>query len=251
MQSRARFLLVLVLCAFLAGCNGMESRKKAGLYKTHQVERAVKSPQIDGEWSGPVWGRVKPLDVAEYVNGKPEHFPKTQAKLLYDDEFVYVIFRVEDRYVRAIAQEYHGRVWEDSCVEFFFIPSRNLAEGYFNIEINCGGTMLFHHQTAIRENTKVVETADCDKVKIYHSLPKIVEPEITEPTTWLIEYRVPLEVLEKYATVQRPAPGVTWRANFYKCGARISHPHALTWSVIDYPKPKFHLPQFFGTLEFK
>lgn len=251
MQGSAKLLLVLLLFVFLAGCNGVESRKKAGLYKTYQVERAVKSPQVDGEWFGSVWGRVKPLDVIEYVNEKTEHMPKTQAKLLYDDEFVYVIFRVEDRYVRAVAKSSNDNIFHDSCVEFFFTPGEDMSQGYFNIETNCGGTMLFHHQITQGENVADIVDSDRENVKIYHSQPKIVEPEITESVTWLIEYRVPLDLLEKYATVQRPRPGVSWRANFYKIASRTSHRHYLTWSLIDYPKPKFHLPEFFGTLEFK
>jgi hypothetical protein len=50
--------------------------------------------------------------------------------------------------------------------------------------------------------------------------------------------------------MQPPAPGVRWRANFYKCAEHNSHPHWLMWAPIDFPKPNFHLPEFFGTLEF-
>ena len=250
MQSLVKFLLVL-LFIFLTGCNAVESNEKQGLYKTHTVSRAAQVVEQAGDWDGKVWGNVKAIELKQYMGEYPEHFPKTQVKLLYDDDFVYVIFRVEDRYVRAIAQEYHGKVWEDSCIEFFFTPGEDLSQGYFNIEINCGGTALFAHQTGLGVNSVSVDEADCDKLNIYHTLPKIIEPEITEPTTWVIEYRVPLEVLEKYATVQRPAPGVTWRANFYKIASRTSHRHWLTWSKVIFHKPQFHQPQFFGTLEFK
>jgi hypothetical protein len=57
-------------------------------------------------------------------------------------------------------------------------------------------------------------------------------------------------MLEKYTNVKRPATGVQWRANFYKCGDKTSHPHWLTWSVVDKPEPDFHRPEFFGILEF-
>ncbi len=39
---------------------------------------------------------------------------------------------------------------------------------------------------------------DMARIEIAHSLPRIVDPELTEPTTWTIEYRLPLDVLEKY-----------------------------------------------------
>lgn len=51
--------------------------------------------------------------------------------------------------------------------------------------------------------------------------------------------------------VDKPAPGTRWRANFYKCADKTSHPHWLTWAPVDYPKPKFHLSGFLGWIEFK
>jgi hypothetical protein len=58
-------------------------------------------------------------------------------------------------------------------------------------------------------------------------------------------------MLTNYSMIQQPKSGVRWKANFYKCADKTSHPHWLTWSPVDYPTPKFHLPQFFGTLEFE
>ena len=49
----------------------------------------------------------------------------------------------------------------------------------------------------------------------------------------------------------KAGPGVTWRANFYKCADHTSHPHWLSWSVIGSGKFEFHVPEYFGTLEFK
>jgi hypothetical protein len=82
-------------------------------------------------------------------------------------------------------------------------------------------------------------------------LPKVVDPEIKDSITWTIEYRIPLSMLEKFSEVTRPKPGVVWKANFYKTASQSSNPHYITWSVVDNPVPNFHLPQFFGTLEFK
>jgi len=92
---------------------------------------------------------------------------------------------------------------------------------------------------------------DIKKIEIAHSLPQIVDPEITEPVTWTLEYRIPLVMLEKYSNVTRPKQGVVWKANFYKIAEKTSNPHYITWSVIENDKPNFHLPKFFGTLKFQ
>jgi hypothetical protein len=220
------------------------------MYEKYEVLRAVKQPKSDGNWSGEIWGKVKPLDIKNPMGPKPKFMPKAQAKVLYDDRFVYVIFRVEDKYVMATAQRHQEPVFIDSCVEFFFTPGEDISQGYINIEINCGGTVVSRHQTAPKTNPQPLTEDEIAMLRIFHSETKIVEPEKQQPTTWLIEYRAPYQILEKRCAVIRPASGVTWRANFYKCGDKTSNPHWLTWSVVDYPEPRFHMPEFFGTLEF-
>ena len=59
------------------------------------VQRTNEPVTIDANWDKPVWQKVQPLELTYFMGDKPEHMPKTQAKLLYDDKNVYVIFRVE------------------------------------------------------------------------------------------------------------------------------------------------------------
>jgi hypothetical protein len=182
---------------------------------------------------------------------KPVHFPKTEVKIAYDEMAISVMFQVEDRYVRAVALAHQDNVWEDSCVEFFFTPNSDVSLGYFNLEMNCGGILLFHFQAGSGKDRIIIPEKDCDQIKVAHSLPRIVDPEITQPITWRVACSIPLELLKSYCPVILPGPGVEWQANFYKCGDKTSHPHWLTWALVDFPRPNFHLPQSFGTLEFQ
>jgi hypothetical protein len=216
-----------------------------------KVTRFDHPPQIDARWDKAPWTNVEPHLLGNHMGDKPTHFPMTQFKIAYDEQAVYVIFRVEDRYVRAVAQNYQGPVCRDSCVEFFFTPSDDLSEGYFNLEVNCGGTALLYYQHILGKDTVKLPEAEFQEIAIAHSMPKIVEPEVAEPTIWTIEYRLPVEVLKKYCRAVSPAPGAVWRANFYKCADQTSHPHWLTWSPVDWPTPKFHIPACFGELHFQ
>lgn len=218
--------------------------------KKYQVQRAGEQFMPCGDWAGRFWEPVKALEIDNPMGKQPQFVPKARAKLLYDDKFVYVIFRVEDKYVRAVAQRHQEPVYTDSCVEFFFTPGEDITQGYFNIEVNCGGTVVSRHQTAPMVNRNPLTDAEIEKLGIYHSEPKIVEPEKHQPTTWLIEYHVPVAMLKRFCRVTKPASSVIWRANFYKCGAETSNPHTLTWSPIESEKFGFHQPEFFGTLEF-
>jgi len=125
---------------------------------------------------------------------RPKHFPGVEAKLAYDKERLYVIFRVDDQYVCARKQSYQERVYEDSCVEFFFTPGEDVAEGYFNLEINCGGTVLFHHQHGRQVMDRVVNKTDFEQAEIAHSLPKIIDNEIAEKISWVVEYCPPFSL---------------------------------------------------------
>jgi len=253
----------VMLCAAL-GCTGPQADRCAGREGTcraskkehkpmvYEVKRTDDPIPIDADWDKPAWRNIAPLELTYYMGDKPEHMPRTQARLAYDNEAIYVIFRVEDRYVRAVAAKHQDTVCRDSCVEFFFTPGPDVSKGYFNLEMNCGGIMLMNYQIVPRQREASLTPEDFEQIEVAHSLPRQVEPEMTAPTVWTVEYRLPLALVAKYfPDTVMPAPGVTWRANFFKCGDETSKPHWLTWSYVDRPRPDFHVPECFGTLRFK
>jgi len=215
------------------------------------VKRVASPPKAGTGWNNPPWQDIPPELLRNHMGKKPDHFPRTEVKIAYDDMAIYVMFRVEDRYVRALAAKHQDSVCGDSCVEFFFTPGNDVLTGYFNFEINCGGIILFHFHPGSKKGRIEIPASDCDKIITAHSLPRIVDPEIQESVTWTVEYSIPIALLRRYCPVITPKPHALWRANFYKCADNSSHPHWLTWSPVDYPKPNFHLPQSFGVLEFE
>jgi Carbohydrate-binding family 9 len=246
------FMVVGLVLAGGGGCASMSQQKQVEKEGTYHVARLQAVMAIDAKWDKPAWSKIHPIELTHYMGDKPEHFPRVQAKLAYDDQALYAIYRVEDRYVRAVANHHQDPVCRDSCVEFFFTPGTDTAAGYFNLEMNCGGIMLFNFQLIPWKNQITLKEDDVQRVQVAHSLPRNVEPEIASPTTWTVEYRVPTDLFAQYCpSARKPAPGVTWRANVYKCGDATSHPHWLTWAVVQDTKPNFHLPQYFGTLVFE
>ena len=216
-------------------------------YKLTQLQN---EPPVTKDWDATVWNNIDPLVLTNYMGDKPEHFPDTQVKLAYDDNAIYVNFRVEDQYVKAIYNRNQDPVYKDSCVEFFFTPGENVDSGYFNLEMNCGGTMLFHHQIVPRKKAVKISETDIGQIEVIASLPEIVNPEISQKLYWQVSYRIPFSILKNYHEFSQPHPGTIWRANFYKCADETSHPHWLTWAPIDLPTPDFHRPEFFGELRF-
>lgn len=246
-QTTALLISTMLGCVVTARSDAEETEMK------YRVTRAPQSVAFDSDWNGQFWQSSVPLELNHFMGQRPEHFPRVQARLMYDERAIYVIFRVDDRYVRAVARQHQDAVWRDSCVEFFFTPNADAGTGYFNLEMNCGGTMLLHCQRAPGEDVLLISAADIAQIEVKHSLPKIVDPEITDETLWTVAYRFPLETLGRYfpAEVCQPDAGVTWRANLYKCADGSSHPHWLTWSPVEFERPDFHRPQSFGLLMFE
>ncbi|MEO6000690.1 MAG: carbohydrate-binding family 9-like protein [Chitinophagaceae bacterium] len=239
--------LILAILTFTMEASAQEN-KDIAVYKVH---RLLKPMTIDGHWNKKEWRKVKAVDLTRYMGDIPPFRPTAQAKMMYDDNNVYLIFQVHDRYVHSVVETYNGPVSGDACVEFFFSPDTAFAQRYFNLETNAGGTPLMAYHIFPQKEYQRFTPEELDRIEIAHSLPKTIDPEITEPVTWTIEYKVPLELMEKFSSVIRPKAGTVWRANFYKTASKSTNPHWITWSFVDNPKPNFHLPQFFGLLLFQ
>lgn len=174
--------------------------------------------------------------------------PKTSFKIVWDDEALSIRFNVVERYTRCVETRYGGAVWRDSCVELFFRPG---TPGYFNLEVNCGGTFLFAYQTARDENRILIPEKDASKITVLTSLPAVFEPEVAAEIEWQAECRIPFSLLSNVVPIQMPKAGAEWTANVYKCAEANSHPHHGSWSPIQIPKPDYHQPSYFGTLRFE
>jgi hypothetical protein len=217
----------------------------------YEAERADEVPLLHGVLSRNGWNSSNDLLLDNYMGKLPAFWPETAVNVNYDSENIYVRFRVIDKFVRCLTNQVNGPVWEDACVEFFFAPDPEFPERYFNLEINCCGTPLMHYNTIPGEEITPLSIDEINQIEILHSLDGIIDQEINKETVWSIHYRIPINILRRYSDVNRPKPGVEWRANFFKIAENSSNPHYLTWAPVEYQQPNFHLPQYFGILRFK
>ena len=220
-------------------------------YTIHKTE--VKPSYNACQWESSVWQKADTLHIDKFHPQSSHHHPKTEAKLLYDEKNVYVIFRVEDQYVKAVYTQYQDPVCNDSCVEFFVMPDQR--KGYFNFEINCIGTMLLYYIENPKRTADGFEKYDLvaqelvSQMTIFHSITGKREVEIETPVEWYIEYNIPFSLFEAYLGPLKRREGTIWKGNFYKCGDQTSHPHWASWAPIG-KHLNFHQPNYFGSLEF-
>lgn len=220
----------------------------------YTIRRTPTIPEFTGQWDGPIWSRSETLTLTHFHPAGSDHRPSVAARVLFDDQALYVHFKVVDRFVRSINTRPNSSVCQDSCVEFFFQPL--MKPGYLNMEGNAGGTFLCSY---ITDHTRVpggfaqyrlLAPEWFGKMKVYHSLPAVVEPEQPGPLTWQLEYSIPLPLIEAYAGPIGSLAGQTWMANFYKCGDKTSHPHWQSWAPIG-AVLNFHKPEAFAPIRFE
>lgn len=215
------------------------------------VRRVEKNAQPSLNFSDKPWTDIPAHKVGEYMGKEPLHQPQTQFKIGYHPDFILIVYKVADKFVRARATHYQGSVYQDSCVEFFFSPNPDISAGYFNLEVNCCGQALFEFHPANDGPMIPIPETVFNTIEISHHLSGTIEPEHEDPLTWSVAFRIPLDGLSTFCPVTRPGPGVSWRANFHKCADLCSHPHWLSWAKVDHPNPKFHMPEYFGRIEFE
>lgn len=187
----------------------------------------------------------QPVDCVDWADDYP-YAPKVLFRIAHTGSSILLEYSVEEDSVAAVADGDNGRVWEDSCCEFFSCPADDGV--YYNMECNCVGTLLIGCG-AEREGRERAPKQVLELVKRWSSLGRQNFEERVQPTSWQMALIIPKEAFyhHQIATLS----GLKITANFYKCGDKLQKPHFLSWNKITLAKPDFHRPDFFGQLEFE
>ena len=179
------------------------------------------------------------------VNWKEQfpYHPITAFAAAHSREYIYVDFFTRCNYLRAVNYKNNSPVSQDSCVEFFLqVPG---SDEYWNFEFNCIGTVNASHRVKRSEPTRLTDE-EIATIRRYASCGTRPFEEMEGVFAWNLTVAIPFKLvgidannLPKYIL-----------GNFYKCGAKMSLPHYLSWAPIDTPAPDFHRPEYFGRINF-
>ena len=224
---------------------------------SYTVKKTAKPPSLADKWDSTVWSKAYTVSVGQFLPQSSANHPATEAKVLYDENNLYVHFRVTEQYVYAVTTECQGPVSTDSCVEFFIKPDQPDADfGYFNVEVNCIGTLLLYYiedsrrtENGFAEYQQVSEKC-CEQIPRVSTFTEPIPNEIPGPVDWSVTYAVPFSLFQEYCSgLMLPDTGTTWQGNFFKCVENNSHPHWASWSNVG-DELNFHQPDKFGRLLF-
>lgn len=167
--------------------------------------------------------------------------PEVKFQIAYDQESIYVHYHVQEEFVKAQYIRPNENIWEDSCVEFFI--SFDDRQTYYNFEFNVLGAGLIGYGTSDKASRIRLTAEEILSVSTFTQVKNIQGNK-----TWDTILVIPISLFGKKAD---ELGGKTVQANFYKCGDSLPNPHFVAWNKIDFPKPNFHLPAFFGEIKFQ
>ena len=174
-----------------------------------------------------------------------DYSPETSFSIARTRLEILLKYYVRETWFKAEKTETNQEVYEDSCVEFFVSPADDGI--YYNFEFNAIGTCLMGAGTG-RHDRKRADDSVIAEIRRLASAGKSPISESKGDFSWTLTLAIPFSTLFNHKTDIRE--GSRFRANFYKCGDKLTMPHYLTWNPVGTEKPDFHRPEFFGSLEF-
>jgi hypothetical protein len=174
-----------------------------------------------------------------------DYKPEVRFNIAYSPREIFLKYYVDEKYLKAEMTETNQMVCEDSCVEFFVSPADDGI--YYNIEFNAIGTCLLGAGTGRADSTRV-DPQIVSKIRRLASEGNKPFKEKAGRFVWTLTLAIPFGIFFRHE-ISDPA-GRRFRANFYKCGDKLSVPHFVTWSPVGTQQPDYHQPPYFGELKF-
>ena len=179
----------------------------------------------------PISGNIDTLNWVEQYPAAPE----TTFTLAHTDEMLYVRFEVKGEVPLATKTEDLQLVNEDACVEIFIGDADNTH--YWNFEFNPAGVCNASHRKERKVDVVRLNAEQLQSIKRF--------PVQLCAAHWSLLVGIPFALIDLDLAHEHAR-----RANLYKCGDKTPMKHYASWNPINAPAPAFHLPEFFGEIQF-
>ena len=238
-----------VLVAFLAmASRGAETTPATFQRPDYTILRAGTPINIDGKLDEAAWFAAPLVGDFHFPWWKEGKKEQTRAKLLWDDDNLYIAFVCEDAHITARHTERDGKIPEDDCVEVMVAPNPRTPDIYYNIEFNLLGGILDN----FRPNGPTKPRApkwDAVGIRIAGTSVGSLNDDSDTDQYWQVEVAIPLKNFAEVAGQPRPRPGTVWNLNLNRHGGKTNY-QASQWSPADTPTITFHTPDRFGRVTF-
>jgi hypothetical protein len=225
--------------------------------------RALSEIEVDGRLDDAAWAPAPWTSDFVDMAGRDRSSPqsRTRARLLWDDEALYIAAELEEAHVWATLSDRDSRIYLDNAFEVFIDPDGD-THHYYELEVNALGTiwdlMLLK---PYRDGGTLISAWDIRGIEVgVHVDGTLNDPTDTDDG-WNVEFALPWSVLAEAAPEARPPrSGEQWRLNFSRShwsltaedGAYRKLPDTpANWSVWS-PQGEIniHKPECWGFVEF-
>ncbi len=208
----------------------------------YEVFRAGEPIRVDGRLDEAAWAKAPAMKFVNNLDGSPNPLG-TEARILYDDRFLYFAFRLADENIWATMRRRDEHLWEEEVVEVF-VQADPRHPSYIELEVNPLGTMLDIFLLDVRKPLHY-ESWNSEKLRWAVQVDGTVDGKPGD-RAWTCEIALPLEDVATGPHIP-PQPGDRWRLNLYRV-EKLPSPAKLAWSPT--LKSDFHVPERFGEIVF-
>ena len=242
-------LYSLLFALVLAGSASSQARPAE--LPTYQVLRTDQGIQVDGRLDEADWQRAAPIAfVMPWSDLENEDPQSTTARLLWDDDNLYIIYECVDPYLHAEVTEHDGAVYQEDAVEIFAAPNAAVPGNYYGYEMNINGTLLDY--IAFRggkERTKAIHSSwQSEGVVIATTYDGTLNDHSDIDQSWILEIAIPLDNFRHLDGQIPPQDGDQWRVGLNR--TKGYRGQFGLWSDTGTPQADFHRANRFGILTF-
>jgi hypothetical protein len=221
--------------------------------KSYDCYRATAPIRIDGKLDDRAWKNAAWTTDFVDIEGSAKPLPRfrTRAKILWDDEYLYIGAELEEPEVKATLTQHDSVIFHDNDFEIFLKPLAD-APGYFEFEINALNTGWdLYLDKPYRLGGKADNSWDIPGLKT----AVVVHGTLNDPNDkdrgWTVEIAFPWKAYASRLPVTVPKIGDEWRLNFSRVEWKAGQPKEDNWVWSPQGVINMHVPENWGYLRFR
>lgn len=211
----------------------------------YEVKRATRPIVIDGTPDERAWESASTMEFVFPWNTQTGPRQKTTARLLWDDDYLYVAYECDDTDIVAVHTERDDPTYLDDAVEIFINPKPSQTSIYFGLEMNVRAVL---YDYVMFESRYAFKRFNMQGLKLATNIRGTLNMRRDEDHGWSLELAIPWVNFEELA--KRPVSGDVWTANLNRWDGVEPNRRLSMWSDPLQPQPHPHVPARFGQLVF-
>lgn len=212
-----------------------------------EIRRAASKIQIDGRANEAAWKDAEAVVFQFPWPAQEGAKQKTTARLLWDDQNLYVSYVCEDSDITARYLDRDDPTYRDDAVELFVNPRPSQSDGYFGFEMNARGVMYDYIYFLGRY---LFKRLDLKGLQLATDIRGSLNSSADTDQGWTLELAIPFAELDGLAG-KTPQAGEEWALNLNRWDGSEPKRRLSQWSDSGLVAASPHNAKRFGLAVFK